>query len=111
MIIASRTLKLRRSDLEIEIPISVFAPVCRNPGAWECRYDVGWPEGLRSYAGWGADSIQALVITLGMIGAELYSSSYHESGSLFWDKPGNGYGFPVAPTIRDLLVGDDAKYL
>jgi hypothetical protein len=111
MIIASRTLKLRSGGRNIEIPISVFAPECHKPGAWECRYDVGWPEGLRSYAGWGADSVQALLITLGMIGAELYSSSYHKSGNLFWEKPGNGYGFPVVPTLRNLLEGDDAKYL
>lgn len=111
MVIASRTLTLRNGDAEAEIPISIFAPECRNPGAWECRYDIGWPEGPRSYAGWGVDSVQALLITLGMIGAELYSSSYHASGNLFWDEPGNGFGFPVAPTLRDLLQGDDAKYL
>jgi hypothetical protein len=46
-----------------------------------------------------------------IIGAEIYSSNYHKSGNIFWDKPGNGYGFPVAPSIRDLLQGDDAKYL
>jgi len=111
MIIASRTLTLRKDDENIEIPISVFAPERQKPGVWECRYDVSWPEGLRSYAGYGVDSVQALVIALGMIGAELYSSNYHKSGNLRWDAPGNGYGFPVAPTIRDLLQGDDAKYL
>jgi hypothetical protein len=111
MIIASRTLKLREGAEDIDIPISIFAPECRKPGAWECRYDVGWPEGLRSYAGWGVDSVQSLLITLGMIGAELYASNYHKSGKLYWDVRGNGYGFPVAPTIRDLLQGDDKKYL
>lgn len=63
------------------------------------------------FAGYGVDAIQALTITLGMIGAEFYSSSYHKSGSLVWDEPGNGYGFPLPPTLRDLLIGDDAKYL
>lgn len=111
MIIAYRKLRLRNGKGESEIAISVFAPQFHKHGVWECRYDVGWPEGLRSYAGWGVDSVQALLITLSMIGAELYSSSYHASGNLFWGKPGNGYGFPVAPTLRDLLQGDDAKYL
>jgi hypothetical protein len=46
-----------------------------------------------------------------MIGAEIYSSSYHEQGKLFWDAPGRGYGFPVVSTYRNLLQGDDAKYL
>jgi len=48
---------------------------------------------------------------LGMIGAEIYASGSRRSGKLFWDKPGDGYGFPVAPTLRDPLQGDDAKYL
>jgi hypothetical protein len=35
---------------------------------------------------------------------------------LNWDDPKKsdarkGYGFPVMPNIRDLLIGDDAKYL
>jgi hypothetical protein len=59
----------------------------------------------------GIDSVQTLVLALKTIGAEIYSSSYHESGKLFVDKPGGGYGFPVVPTHRDLLQGDDKKYL
>jgi hypothetical protein len=59
----------------------------------------------------GADSVQALVAELYAIGAEIYSSSYHKEGRLYLDKPGEGYGFPVVPTLRDLLQGDDAKYL
>jgi hypothetical protein len=54
--------------------------------------------------------MQALVIALKMIGADLYSSSYHKSGKLILDSPGRGYGFPVVTTMRDLLEGDDAKY-
>jgi hypothetical protein len=111
MVIASRTLTLRDRDRTLEIPIKVFAPECEKPGVWRCRYEIGWPEGIHSLAGYGVDSMQAMVITLGMIGAEIYSSNYHKSGNLFWDVPGNGYGFPVAPSIRDLLQGNDAKYL
>ena len=59
----------------------------------------------------GFDSVQALFIALGMIGAEIYTSNYHKAGQLFWDKPGSGYGFPVAPTLRDLLIGDDTKFV
>jgi hypothetical protein len=46
------------------------------------------------------------VAALYAIGAEIYSSSYH-----YLDNPGGGYGFPAVPTLRDLLQGDDAKYL
>ena len=54
--------------------------------------------------------MQALVLALQVIGAEVYSSSYHEAGTLYLQDPGKGYGFPVAPTLRDLLIGDDAKF-
>ena len=56
-------------------------------------------------------SVLALVHVLQTIGAEIYSSSCHKTGPLFFDNPGQGYGFPVAPTLRDLLTGDDAEYL
>jgi len=111
MMIASRILTLRDGDKNIDVPISIFAPVREKPGVWACRYTVGWPGERRSVAAYGFDSAQALVIALGMIGAEIYASSYHKSGNLCWEKPGNGYGFPVAPTLRDLLQGDDANYL
>lgn len=55
--------------------------------------------------------MQALICALQIIGAEIYSSNYHKAGQLQWGTPGKGYGFPVVPTCRDLLQGDDAKYL
>jgi hypothetical protein len=110
MIVASRTLQVRMPTGQKDMPIELFAPMKKKAGAWECRYDVGWPEGRRSYSAWGVDSVQALSLALGMIGAELYTSEYHKSGRLVWDKPGNGYGFPLPPTLRDLLAGDDASY-
>jgi Domain of unknown function (DUF6968) len=109
--IASRELTLRNGSTEIKIPITIYAPECEGPGVWGCRCDVGWPEGNRSVTAWGFDSVQAISLALKMIGAEIYTSDYHKSGNLFWDAPGKGYGFPVAPTLRDLLQGDDAKYL
>jgi hypothetical protein len=40
---------------------------------------------------------------------EIYASDYHKSGSLQWFEPNQGYGFPVALTLRDLLIGDDVN--
>jgi len=59
----------------------------------------------------GADSMQAIVLALQMIGAGIYSSSYHEQGKLFWESGRKGYGFPVMSSYRDLMQGDDLKYL
>ena len=58
----------------------------------------------------GIDSMQALLLALQMIGAELYSSKHHDAGELVWEREGGGYGFPVPRTISDLLVGDDAVF-
>jgi Domain of unknown function (DUF6968) len=110
MSIASRILKLRTAESEAEIAIRIFAPEIEKPGAWGCRYEVDWPEGTHAMTIWGFDAMQALFPALQTIGAEIYASDYHKSGNLFWDVPGKGYGFPVVPTLRDLLQGDDAKY-
>ena len=55
--------------------------------------------------------MQAIVLALQMIGAGIYSSSYHEQGKLFWESGRKGYGFPVMSSYRDLMQGDDLKYL
>jgi hypothetical protein len=111
MVIASRELTLREGNSVIKIPVRIFAPVCENPGVWGCRYEVDWPGEDRTVTAWGVDGVQSIFIAFQMIGAEIYTSDYHKAGNLFWDAPGNGYGFPVSPTLRDLLRGDDLRYL
>lgn len=59
----------------------------------------------------GNDSMQALILAIHMIGAQLYASEAHEAGRL--RDPGNpkgGYGFPVPNGLRDLLVGSDKQF-
>jgi hypothetical protein len=109
MVIASRTLKLMGTKGESEILIRIFAPEDEDD-AWSCRYEIDWPEGTQVMTSWGHDSAQALILAMSMIGADLYSSSYHKSGKLMLEAPGKGYGFPVPSSLRDLLEGDDAKY-
>ncbi len=111
MIIAMRVLKLKTENGNLDIPIRVFAPEKASSGAWSCRYEIDWPDKKSDKAIGGYDAMQATVLALQIIGAEIYSSNYHKSGYLFWEAPGKGYGFPVVPTLRDLLEGDDLKYL
>jgi hypothetical protein len=54
--------------------------------------------------------VQALELTLRIIGAQIYASDHHASGNLMWLAPGDGYGFPVTTGIRDLLIGNDKKF-
>jgi hypothetical protein len=110
MIIATRSLFLRTENREIEIPIRIHAPE-KAQVDWMCRFDIGWPEGRAERWGTGADAAQALLMALQMIGVEIYTSHYHESGRLRWLAAGGGYGFPVSHNARDLLQGDDAKFL
>jgi hypothetical protein len=111
MLIAARNLKLRDGGNEIEIPVRLFAPQKDASGSWACHYEVDWPEQPTSKEIFGVDSMQALVHALQIIGAEIYSSNYHKSGRLFVERPGDGYGFPVMSGLRDLLIGEDKKYL
>lgn len=110
MLIAQRELSLRHGDGVRKIAIRIFAPFEERPDVCGCRYEIDWPEEDRAVTVWGFDAVQALFIAMQVIGAEIYASDYHKSGNLFWDTPGNGYGFPVVPTLRDLLEGDDKKY-
>jgi hypothetical protein len=79
MIMATRLLRLSRAVSDIDIPIRIFAPE-RSGSAWSCRYEIDWPEGKETMSASGIDSVQALVLALQMIGADIYSSSYHKSG-------------------------------
>jgi hypothetical protein len=110
MIVAKRSLKVRNADGETEVPIRIFAPEELAERSWGCRYEIDWPNRRKAMTAHGVDSVQALELALRMIGAELYTSSYHKAGELVHETPGGGYGFPVPNTIRDMLVGDDAKF-
>jgi hypothetical protein len=110
MIIADRILMLRTGNGDIKIPVRVFLPDKGSSSAWSCRYEIDWPDKKSALDVGGVDSIQAITLALQLIGAEIYSSSYHKSGILYWEAPGKGYGFPVTAGLRDLLQGDDAKF-
>jgi hypothetical protein len=106
MIILRRLLKLDADGGETEVPITLHLPVDMQDH-WRCDYEIGWPQGVRRANGLGIDSVQALLIALKNIGAEIYASDAHRSGRLMWDRRGAGYGFPLVPGIRDLYEGDD----
>jgi len=110
MIVAGRSLKLRQGHNDTDIAVRIFAPQSDQDG-WSCKYEIEWPEGKREGAAVGFDSVQALLLALTMVGAEIYTSDYHKSGDLMWTGPHQGYGFPVSQNLRDLLEGHDTKFL
>lgn len=106
MVFISHTLYLKNKKTESTIVIRLYQPEKREKD-WSCRYEIDWPEGRRAFASIGFDALQALVLALQMIGAEIYSSEYHREGRLRAYASDKGYGFPVAASLRDLLVGAD----
>jgi hypothetical protein len=106
MLVVSHKLYLKTGVLETVITIKIYRPE-KQEKAWACRYEIDWPEGLRHFEANGIDALQALVLALQMIGAEIYSSAYHREGRLRAYDSEQGYGFPIAASLRDLLVGAD----
>ena len=110
MVIAHRRLVISSPSGDIEVPVRLFQPE-EEDGMWICRYEIDWPNGRKSYFGAGVDGMQALILALQTIGVEIYTSEYHEAGTLRWFEPSEGYGFPACSSLRDALIGDDAKYM
>jgi hypothetical protein len=110
MLVATRVLTVVGPSGDIEVPVRIFAPEELVERSWGCRYEIDWPDRRKTMTAYGVDSVQALELALRMIGAELYSSRYHDAGQLVFERENGGYGFPVANGLRDLLVGDDAKF-
>jgi hypothetical protein len=73
MMIASRMLTLRDDSSDID----TNAPEKTPDGSWGCRYEIDWPCDEPKMTIGGFDSMQALVLALLAIGAEIYSSNYH----------------------------------
>ena len=109
VMIASRTLTLEVDGRDVAVPVTLYAPVDKADH-WCCEFEIAWPDKPMRGKGNGIDAVQALVIALGMIGINLYSSEAHEQGRLKLDEPGDGYGFPIASALRHLYEGRD-RYL
>jgi hypothetical protein len=93
---------------KVEVLIGKPEP-CPDGIDWYCPYQtIGRGSGEVRY-GIGVDMVQALILALSMIGAELYCSDEYRDGRLIWDCGRNGdLGFPVTDNIRDVLP-DGAK--
>lgn len=102
-----RTLHLRDTP-DVTIPVRIYAPIAESVD-WSCRAEIAWPNGLWGRGVTGVDAIQAFELALRMVGTELYTSDLHRRQRLVWLEPGQGYGFPVPATIRDMLIGEDRR--
>ena len=101
-----RRLKIGRVDKVIDVDVKITNPTSEG-ASWFCRYEIGWPEGTKTGEVWGADAIQAVQLTMQAIALRLYGSAYHAEGSLYWQKPGKGYGFPLPKNLAHEHIGHD----
>lgn len=108
MILASRDVEIDRGPNSVKVPIDLHLP---EPFGirWQCRFDIGWPEGPITNHGAGPDQMAAIIRALQLIAVELYVSGYSKEGRLSWQKNG-GYGFPLPAYVRDAAIGDDVLY-
>ncbi len=106
MLIAKRLLTYRANGSDKPLEVRIMAPEL-DGNAFSCRFEIDWPDGTVTLAASGVDSVQALELALHMTGIRLYTSSYHRLGQIFFETPGAGYGFPVPPNAREMLIGED----
>ncbi|MDR7037755.1 hypothetical protein J2X36_002506 [Methylobacterium sp. BE186] len=109
MLIATRILRLLGPVSTEDVAVRLYQPELED-GGWICRYAIGWPDGTHHGFAGGVDAVQALNLALQRVGFALHRSPHHAEGRLVWEKPGDGYGFPVPPSARDLLVGADRVF-
>lgn len=111
MLVVTHRLYLKARKGERAFDIRIYKPALMSAPAgtvWSCRYEIDWPDGPVKSEGFGFDALQALMSALKMVGAEIYSTTYHREGRLRVYETEQGYGFPVASSLQDLLVGVDA---
>lgn len=101
--VATRTLSLTTNGEQQQVTVIIGKPrPYENSRDYYCPYCIRGmgPERIR-YAS-GIDGVQALMLTLKKIGAELYTSEQSRSGKLMWEGDENGdLGFPVPATLHD----------
>lgn len=110
MLLGTRILFVETPNGTREVPVRLFNPEPTPQGLWDCRYEIGWPEGeIRSHMQ-GKDELHVVHLAMEKIGSELYLSRYHHERKMWWNKPWVGYGFPLPKGARDLLIGHDQEY-
>jgi hypothetical protein len=102
--IAQRTLNLAGPDAQpVIVAIGHPAP---DGGNYSCAFQIRGLDGETIEAcGMGVDGMQALLLTLKIIGATLYTSQDAKAGRLTWLGSTN-LGFPVPDSIADLVPAD-----
>jgi hypothetical protein len=101
-----RLLQISTPAATIDVQVKIASPDPQGD-SWSCRFEIGWPEGIKAGEAWGADAIQAFYLAMQAVALQLYGSDYHKQGRLYWQKPGTGYGFPLPKNLASEYIGHD----
>lgn len=107
-VVAQRSLVALVDGATAAVHVKIYAP--RPEGEnWACIYEIGWPSATRRVQANGLDSVQALLLAMQMIGAELYARRPSGVSDLYWLEAGDGVGFPLPPSLRGQALGEDRQ--
>ncbi len=102
-VIATRELDIADSGAKVIVGIGTPKNF-PDSSDYYCPYEIrGLGNDKIRYAG-GIDGVQALLLALQMVGAELYTSEEGKAGTLIW-AGGHDLGFPVSDPISDMIPG------
>jgi hypothetical protein len=90
-VIAERQLVLRKDDGHIDVTVKIGKPELDESGAnWMCPYEIWFGNTCRAMAMHGADSMQALQLTIATLDVELEIGIKRFGGTLYhYDEPFN----------------------
>ena len=91
-----------RNDRAINVIIGIPQRFPDGPDDYFCPFQIIGMGDEQVRYGAGVDAVQAVWLTLQMIGARLYTSPEAKSGALTWLGQSD-LGFPVPDSISDLL--------
>jgi hypothetical protein len=66
-----------------EVEVQFYKPAQRDVD-YRCDYEIIWPDRKRAFSAFGIDEVQALILALNMVHAELLSSPEGKRGELRW---------------------------
>jgi len=55
VLIATRTLKVRRPTGDVDVPVRIFAPEKDDARGWGCRFEIAWPDRAAEMTARGGD--------------------------------------------------------
>ena len=75
------------------LPVRLYAPTATPHDDFECHWEILWPQRAQRARAIGIDSMQALLLALVAVRAELMENPAYQAGKLTY-LGGNDLGFP-----------------